>query len=79
MSTVYPDYQWIPWKFKQTPKFFWHNTENCEKFIEWSEPFLNIKHKDDWQYVTHAVCEMLFLQINFRSKLRNWEDQGRKL
>jgi hypothetical protein len=56
LATVYPDYEWLPWKFNVTPKFFWKNRENCLKFLEWCKPILNIKYNEDWQRITPPVC-----------------------
>lgn len=31
LSSIYPNYPWVPWKWLQVPKGFWDNIENQQK------------------------------------------------
>jgi hypothetical protein len=52
LSTVYPDYNWLPWKFDKCPNFYWNDFNNHKKFIEWAAQQLKIKEMSDWYNVT---------------------------
>ena len=55
LSNVYPEYDWLPWKFHACPRFYWKDIDNQRKFITWAEKELNIKNKDDWYSVSTSV------------------------
>ena len=48
LKSIYPNYEWIPWKFHQTPKNYWLNIENQRKYCDWLSNQLNIKSMEDW-------------------------------
>jgi hypothetical protein len=56
LSTIFPDFEWIPWKFIQCPRNFWDKEENQKKFIDWAGKQLKIKEMSDWYNVTQKVC-----------------------
>ena len=55
LSSVYPEYPWIPWKWARVPKGYWFNPENKQKFIEWAGKELGIKEMSDWYKITDKV------------------------
>jgi hypothetical protein len=52
LQSVYPEYDWMIWKFKQTPKGFWNVEENQKKFVNWLGKQLGVKHFDDWYRIS---------------------------
>ena len=46
MSTY--KHEWLPWKFSQVSQGFWNQTENQQKFVEWSRTQFNIQTNEDW-------------------------------
>ena len=50
--SVYPEHDWIIWKFVYVPKKFWENIENQRKYFDWLAKELNVKQPDDWYKVT---------------------------
>jgi hypothetical protein len=54
---VYPEYEWLPWKFKICPKNYWEDVNNQRRFMEWSARQLNIKEMSDWYNVSLKVCK----------------------
>ena len=42
LETVYPDYEWLPWKFEMAPRHFWENTANQKKYLDWLAKELNV-------------------------------------
>ena len=51
LSAIYPDYEWLPWKFSRISSTN-DKQENSRKFLESIAPQLNIKALDDWYNVT---------------------------
>jgi hypothetical protein len=52
LTTVYPDYEWLPWKLAVLPKNFWSKDKNKRHFIEWAGKQLGVKELSDWHNVT---------------------------
>ena len=52
---VFPEYDWLPWQFVQTPNKYWEDDKNKIKFVEWAGKELGIKEKNDWYKVTAEV------------------------
>jgi hypothetical protein len=55
LSKLYPDYDWLPWKFTVCPHNFWDNESNQRKFMDWASNELKIKAMSDWYSVTFKV------------------------
>ena len=52
LKIIYPDYDWLPWKFTSTPKDYWDNRENQEMYVFWLKDILRIKSMEDWYQIT---------------------------
>lgn len=52
LSSIYPEYDWLPWKF---PNTITTNTDNHKKFIEYAARELKIKEMNDWYHVSFHV------------------------
>jgi hypothetical protein len=58
LSTVYPDYDWLPWKFAKSAQNYWNDMKNQRKFLDWAAKQLKIKEMSDWLKVTtHVLLE----------------------
>jgi hypothetical protein len=55
LSTVYPEYGWLPWKFDKHPTNFWENVNNQRKYLDWAGNELGIKDMSDWYKVSLEV------------------------
>jgi hypothetical protein len=55
LSTVYPEYDWLPWKFDKCSVGFWGDLNNQRKFLDWAAPQMNIKELSDWYKVSEKV------------------------
>ena len=55
LSTLFPDYPWLPWRFGFVQKGYWENPENRKLFVEWLYKELNLQSLDDWYKVTEKV------------------------
>jgi hypothetical protein len=60
LSILFPEQEWIPWKFVGCPKNFWEDVNNHKKFIEWLAIELNIKDMNDWYNVSNTVSLFSF-------------------
>ncbi len=52
LSVIFPEYNWVPWKFNRVPTGFWDDIENHKKFFNWVAKEKNIQKPADWQRVT---------------------------
>ena len=67
---MYPDYDWLPWKFEKCPNNFWSNKNNVRNYLDWAGKQLNVKEMSDWYNVSFNV------KINNKQKFifsRNFE------
>jgi len=48
MSNVYPEYDWLPWKFPNTRKLLWKDMEALRKAVNYVEKSLGFKTREDW-------------------------------
>jgi hypothetical protein len=56
ISNIYPDYEWLPWKFQQNlPIGFWKDPVNQKKFVDWAATQFQIKDMSDWYKITQHV------------------------
>ena len=55
INAVFPNYKWLPWKFKQAPKGFWKDENNIKEYMNWLSEKLNIKKMEDWYAVSNEV------------------------
>jgi len=51
ITHVYPNHDWLPWKFRVVPKGWWLSHENNRTFLDWLGKLLNIKTMEDWYKV----------------------------
>ncbi len=52
LQTVYPEHDWVMWRFGNTPKDFWENDSHHKQFFDWLGTQLEYKEMDDWYNVT---------------------------
>jgi len=52
LSTLYPDQNWLPWRFTRAPKDFWTIKANQRKYLDWLAVKLGYRNKEDWYKVT---------------------------
>ena len=45
---IFPNYDWIPWKFNMTQSGFWKNRDNIKKYMVWLGEILEYKEPEDW-------------------------------
>jgi hypothetical protein len=55
LSSVYPEYEWLPWKFEKSTQNFWESVNNQKRFMDWAAKKLNIKEMSDWYKVSLKV------------------------
>ena len=61
LKVVYPEYEWLPWRFNRCPPEYWSDMGNQQKFMEWAGKELKIKEMNDWYKVSVSVfCKEKF-------------------
>jgi hypothetical protein len=74
ISFVYPNYDWLPWKFYKCPQNYWDDKKNHLKFMNWAATELHIKNMEDWYKITFKV---FFFKLNiFLNLKKNLIDIG---
>jgi hypothetical protein len=67
-SEIYPEYEWLPWRFNRVVPGYWDDVNNQKKFMEWASKELKIKDMSDWYNVTE-VTRYYKLNNNFTRNL----------
>ena len=52
LTKIYPNYDWMAWKFPVCPPNYWDNVNNQNKYMEWVTKELNINEESDWYKIT---------------------------
>lgn len=52
LQAIYPEHNWIPWRFGYTPHGFWETKDNHRRFFDWLGKQLGYREMDDWYNVT---------------------------
>jgi hypothetical protein len=55
LSTVYPEYEWLPWKFRKSPQNYWNDLKNQQKFMDWAGKQLKVNEMSDWYKISYLV------------------------
>ncbi len=55
LSAAYPDYEWLPWRFKKLPNNYILTTNDKETIINFLKKTIGIKEKKDWENVNYVV------------------------
>ena len=53
VKTLFPDEDWLEWKFGLTFRGFWEKTENQERYAKWLGEQLGFKTMEDWYKITY--------------------------
>ena len=73
LSSIYPHYDWLPWKFRVCPSSYWDDVNNQIKFVNWAGKELKINEMSDWYNVKMEVEKRFFFKLK-RNKgfCENW-------
>ena len=52
LKCIYPEYEWLFWKFSQAPSGLWKIKENQLKYMNWLGENLGYTTKEDWYKIT---------------------------
>ena len=55
LSRMYPDYEWLPWKFEYCTRNFWLDVKNIRRYLDWAGKEMGVKEMSDWYNVTYDV------------------------
>jgi hypothetical protein len=51
LSTVYTEYEWLPWLFNKAPNHYWDYPRNQKLFLDWAGKKLHVEEMKDWYRV----------------------------
>jgi hypothetical protein len=58
LKSVFPEYNWFEWKFKQVSQHFWKNIENHKLYANWLGEILGYEKLEDWYNIsTEKICQ----------------------
>jgi hypothetical protein len=63
LAAVYPEYEWLPWRFPCLPKKYWEDINNQIQYVEWVKKQKNFESVQDWYKVTQAVTDNALPEI----------------
>ena len=72
LKSIYPNYEWIPWKFHQIPKNYWSNIENQRKYFDWLSNQINFKSNEDW----YKLKREILIKYNGSGLLKIYNDSS---
>jgi len=49
---MFPDYEWLPWKFTRVIQDFWKDENNCKKYVNWLGKELRYTTMEHWYQIT---------------------------
>lgn len=52
LQLFYPNYEWKPWLFKNSPKKIWNDPKIRKQYFEWLKKELKISNYEDWCNIT---------------------------
>jgi hypothetical protein len=48
VKAVYPEHEWIPWKFDKVPANYWRDEANRNRYWEWLAKAVNVTAPEQW-------------------------------
>jgi hypothetical protein len=66
VTTMYPDHDWLPWKFARCPDGYWNDMKNQKQFMDWASKELKIHEMNDWYKVSYKVTLPLILKLKIQ-------------
>jgi hypothetical protein len=57
LSIMFPEYEWLPWKFTKCPNSFWADLKNQKKFMDWAFKELKFSEITDWYNLNTKVVQ----------------------
>tara|TARA_B100001996_G_scaffold27295_1_gene20949 strand:+ start:141 stop:2144 length:2004 start_codon:yes stop_codon:yes gene_type:complete len=48
LKEIFPDYEWLPWKFTRTIQYFWDDKDNQKTYMKWVGELLGCTTMEDW-------------------------------
>ena len=55
LQAIYPEIEWVPWKFDKAPNAYWNDTKNHKIYMEWLFNKLDYKTMEDWYKITADI------------------------
>jgi hypothetical protein len=56
-KTIFPEYEWLDWKFNFISRGYWDLVENRKKYAIWLGKELNFNNMEDWYNITmQKIC-----------------------
>jgi hypothetical protein len=60
LKTLYPEHEWLPWRFKPTPKGFWNDIGNQKQYFDWVAKQHNVESLEGWYNIDSTEVYKLY-------------------
>jgi hypothetical protein len=58
LISVFPDHNWVLFKFQSVPMGFWMKENNCRGYLDWLGEQLGFQSREDWYNIsTKDICD----------------------
>ena len=57
VTSIYPNYNWVIWKFPMVPNGYWQKKENQKEYMEWLKLELGYTTPEDWYKISKKVLQ----------------------
>lgn len=57
LKSLYPEYDWLEWKFKYTSNNYWKSVDNQKKYMDWLINTLGYTNKEQWYTITSIIID----------------------
>ena len=61
LSNIYPEYNWVPWRFSHVPKGLRSDPQILSDAIDYIESHFSIKGSEDWYRISKGQLKSLGL------------------
>lgn len=59
VKTVYPEHEWLPWKFESMPKKYWADPDVVLSVLRYLKRAFGLTSRGDWEKITRAQLKEL--------------------
>jgi len=65
LTSAYPEFDWLPWKFMNSPRYIWNDLGVMKKALRYVETQLRFSNSQDWYRVTKEQLKDLEVEQLF--------------
>lgn len=63
ISSIYREWEWLPWKFGVLPKSYWDDLDNQKRYLDWAAKELGITDYNGWFKMPREVNKLVCFSL----------------